>query len=334
MTAGLTQDEIAAILEGLRGERLPANATPAAPSDSPARPLDLTAHQERIVTGSLPGLTHLFERFARALRQSLSRELGRPVLVTPSESETVKCGLFFKRLPLPSNLHLFRLLPLPGEALLVLSSELAFLLVELLMGGTPRRNGNCKPRELSAIESRLLSKLVTTILNELGEAWSVLDPVEPRYVRSEHNPLAVSLVPSTDSVVIVGIDLSVDEASAGLQFCLPLQLLRPHRAKLSSAAQAARREGSERAGETMRAHLLRTKAELRVQLASGSITPRALLALQPGSVLQLDTLPSSPATIFVEGHAKLRANIGEAAGKKAAKVCGVVVQSGPGQPKP
>lgn len=287
------------------------------PPDETVRKFDLTASQERISIGRLPALELVFERFARSLRTTLSNQLGHNVLVSSGAVETLKCGAFLKRLPLPSSLHLFRMPPLPGSALIALSTPLAFAFVELLMGGNTRRVPKMPAREFSAIETRLIGKLIGSVLNDLEGAWTTLHPLQCVFSRSEMNPLTLSLVPPTDSVAVAAIEVNVEQITATLEVCIPMSVLQPILGKLSSSVQRAVREDEEHSRARMTNHLTQTPVEVSVRLAEGSIKVRDLLALRVGDILPLSTAKDDPARVLVHGCEKFLGVVGASRGRRA-----------------
>ncbi len=321
MSANLSREEIALLLSAHTGETLARSGDPLPEPEGAVKSFDLTANEERIVRGRLPGLEMVFERFCRSARTSLSKSLNRNTHFALSSIETVKFGLFLKKLPLPSSLHVFRVSPLPSQGLVFFATPLAFAIVEALLGGKgKKKDTKLAAREFSAIEARLIAKAAATILEELEQAWSAVDSLRCVYVRSELNPLAVNIVPSSDNVVLANIDVSVEETSASLVFCLPSLMLQPLREKLASGLQSTKTEFDEAARAKMRSHLGRTECEVRVRLAEGTVKVRDLLNLSPGDILPLATPAGEPAKVLVEGQVKFKGRAGTRGGNKAVHI--------------
>ncbi len=321
MSGQLSREEIAALMSGL-GQGLLSTALPPASSQSQIQSFELTASQEKIFRGRLPGLEHLLERYARCLRASLSAQLGRSVLVTPGSVQTLKFGAALKRLPLPSSLHLFRMPPLPGTALLIVSTPLAYAVVETLMGGIPGKRKSARPegREFSPIETRLIGKFVSTVLEDWQNAWVPICNLECRYTSSEFNPLAVNIAPQSDHVVLATLDVNLEGETAPITLCLPSLILQPVKDKLSSGMQQQRPEFDASARSRMDAHIRQTELEVRVRLGTGGLKVRDFLTLAVGDHIALATAPDEPAKVLVEGKEKFKAHVGSSGGRKAARV--------------
>ena len=116
----LSQDEINALLRGLSEGNIESEE---AADDTPegVRRFDI-ASQERIIRGRMPTMELIHDRFTRSFRSSLSKFLGRACYVNVGSIDIVKFGLFMKKLTLPSSLHIYRMPPLTGYALLLVST--------------------------------------------------------------------------------------------------------------------------------------------------------------------------------------------------------------------
>lgn len=319
MNQVLSQDEINSLLRGLSDGDGDKAADLQDPKQSNARNFDL-ANQERIIRGRMPTMELIHDRFARTFRTSLSKFLGRTCFANVGAIESVKFGLFMKKLPLPSSLHIFRMPPLGGYALMVVSAPLLFGIIDSLFGGSGQGRVKIEGREYTPIEIRLIGKVVMTALDTLKEAWAPIHPVDFIYVRSEFNPLAVAIVPPTDLVIIVTIEIELEQDSASLTICTPYSTIEPLRSKLSTGFQSTRLEVDSGLSKRLETNIRRTTASLSVQLAHGKIGAGDLLNLNVGDIVQLDTYPSEEALVLIEETPKFYCYVGDHRGNMAAKI--------------
>jgi flagellar motor switch protein FliM len=232
----------------------------------------------------------------------------------------VKFGAFMKKLPLPSSLHIIRMPPLHGNALMVVSAPLVFGIIDSLFGGAGTGRIKIEGREYTPIETRLIGRVVLQALEVLKDAWQPIHPVDFVFVRSEYNPLAVAIVPPTDVVIIVTIEVELEQESATLTLCTPYSLLEPIRGKLATNFQSTRLEVDASLLKRMEVNVRNTMANLSAQLAVGTTTPREFLAMQVGDVLTLDTNPSDEAMIMIEGFPKFFGYVGSYRGNRAVRI--------------
>lgn len=324
MNQVLTQDEINSLLRGLsEGEIEKEGLDSAQAEGAKAKKYDL-ASQERIIRGRMPTMELIHDRFARQFRTSLAKFLGKTCFVNVGGIEMVKFGLFMKKLPLPSSLHIYRMPPLLGYALMVVSTPLVYGIVDCLFGGQGGGRVKVEGREYTAIETRLIGKVVLMALDTLKEAWGPIHPVDFVYVRSEFNPLAVAIVPPTDVVIIVTIEVELEQESTTITLCTPYSTIEPLRQKLATGFQSTRLEMDKSLMRRVESTVKQTEAELSIELARGSIKTSELLALAPGDIMTLDTNPSEEAILKIEGTPKFYSYVGSFRGNRAARVTRVI----------
>lgn len=318
----LTQDEINALLRGLSDGDIETDNYEDHQEEG-IRKYDL-ASQERIIRGRMPTMELIHDRFARSFRTGLSKFLGRTCFINVGGIEIVKFGLFMKKLPLPSSLHIFRMPPLQGYALMVVSTPLVFGIVDSLFGGKGSGKVKIEGREYTAIETRLIGKIVMMALEVLKEAWAPIHPVDFVYVRSEFNPLAIAIVPPTDVVIIVTIEVELEQESTTLTLCTPYSTIEPIRQKLTTGFQSTRLEIDTNVIRRMETNIKRTNVNMSVELARGAVATREILNLEVGDILGLDTNPTDEAIIKVEGCPKYRGFVGSYRGARAIRLTGAV----------
>ena len=321
MNQVLTQDEINSLLQGLsEGEiEQEVNDTAQKAQHQNVKKFDL-ANQERIIRGRMPTMELIHDRFARQFRTTLSKFLGRTCFANVGGIEMVKFGLFMKKLPLPSSLHIFRMPPLPGYALMVVSAPLVFGIIDSLFGGSGLGRVKIEGREYTPIETRLIGKVVMQALDVLKDAWAPIHPVDFVYVRSEFNPLAIAIVPPTDVVVIVTIEVELEQETTSLILCTPSSTIDPLKSKLAAGFQSTRLEVDAGVIKRLERSIQHTPANVSVQLATGTIKTKDFLKLQTGDIMTMDTNPSDEAMLMVEGNPKYYGYVGSYRGNRAFRV--------------
>lgn len=320
----LSQEEINALLKGLSDGNIETEEQPTAEMTGVSK-FDL-ASQERIIRGRMPTMELIHDRFTRSFRVALSKFLSRPCYINVGSIDIIKFGTFLKKLPLPSSLHVYRMPPLHGYALMVVSSPLVFSIIDTLFGGKGKGRVKIEGREYTPIETRLIAKVVALALETLRDSWSPVHPVDFVYVRSEFNPLAIAIVPPTDVVIIVTIEIELEQESSSLILCTPYSTIEPIRQKLSTGLQSTRLEINNDALERMDANIRIAKAAVKVELGKGIISTRDALNLKRGDIIPLLTPPSKPALVRVEGVPKFYGHVGNFQGSRAVKIVSPILE--------
>ncbi len=244
MSQVLSQEEVDALLRGVTDGEIETEVEYVA-DESGIVPYDLTS-QERIIRGRMPTLDIINQRFSRLFRNSLSSALRKVLDISAVSTDTVKFGEFVKSLPVPASLHIFKIEPLRGFALLVAESKLVFALVDTFFGGSGEAKMKIEGRDFTTIEQRMIKKVVLMVLADLEAAWKPVHNIKMTYVRSEVNPQFAAIVPPTDVVVVIMFEVELDSVNGTLTVCLPYSTIEPIIGKLRAGFQSDQLEVDQR----------------------------------------------------------------------------------------
>jgi flagellar motor switch protein FliM len=322
----LTQQEIDALMKGISTGEVPTEAeAPAKVLD--VKPYDITRH-DRIVQGKIPAVEVMIDRFAHQLMGTFSSAFRRMVEVTAASSEVKKFRDFLKGLPMPTSIHLFRIEPLRGLGLLVLEPNLVYLLIEFIMGGSWEGQLKIEGRDFTNIENRLIRRLVKEALQDLEKAWNGLHPVKVAFERSEINPQFAAVLPPSDLVLCIHLDVEMEMATGSLILCLPFAMVEPFRDRLPGLGSEPERK--ERVWmEYILDHLQETPVAVSVELGNIAVTVKDVLNLNVGDMLALNNAADGLLPVNVEGVVKFLAQPGRTSGKKAVRIAQVVGTNAP-----
>jgi flagellar motor switch protein FliM len=316
MSETLSQDEVSALLRGLADGDVPAEETTPAPGTT--RDYDLFG-EERIVARRFQALDLVRERLVRRLKVSLSGVLGTPPEVEAKPLEMLKFATFRNRLETPANLHLFTMAPLRGQALVVVSSNLAYGLVDKVFGGLGRVPTGGPRRECSAIEMQTVQKVVTQALVDFSEALAPLHPISCAFARSETNPISIAICAPTDQVLVLPFAIDLGSGPTTLGLGIPFAMLEPIRAKLGEPEAAERGPDATWLG-ALQAAVEATEVNMSVELGTAELTTREVLRLKVGDLIAIETRPDDPLGVSVEGIRLLTGVPGVSRGNNAVRV--------------
>jgi flagellar motor switch protein FliM len=314
----LSQEEVDALLTGISKGDVPTG------TDKPKNmgeivPYDLTS-QDRIIRGRMPTLAIINQRFIREFRTSLSTQLRKVVDISPAATDIVKFGEFLKTLFLPTSLHIFRMDPIRGQALLVLESNLVFSLIDAFLGGKGNQGIKIEGRDFTNIENRMIRKVVDAALADYEKAWSPVHPISIRFSRSEVNPQFVGVVPSTDLVVAMSFEVDMENSAGKLIICIPYGCLEPIRNLLQAGFQSGQPEVDLAWMKRFKDRVREVPVNLTAELGKTRIKGKDLLNLEVGDVLLLDRYATGELDVKVEGVRKFRGHPGVFKGNRAIKI--------------
>jgi flagellar motor switch protein FliM len=326
MTKVLSQDEVDSLLRGMSDGEIEVE-TDVGIDDSGVIPYDLT-NQDRIIRGRMPTLEIINDRFARLFRTTLSAAVRKVVDVSTTSVDMIKFGEFMRALPVPTSLHIFKMDPLRGHAILVIESKLVFNLVETFFGGTGQGEMKIEGRDFTPIEHRLTKKVVLLILEDMQKAWGPVHPITTEYARTEINPQFASIVPPTDVVVVIKFELEMDQTAGTITMCVPYSTIEPIRQKLYAGFQSDQLEVDHVWMKRFQEQLREAEVGVRVILGTTMLRSRELLNLQVGDVIQLDQDVSEPLLAEVQGVRKFTGIPGLWRGNKAFQVKNSIQRAG------
>lgn len=323
MSKILSQEEVDALLKGMSDGEVAAEPQAARPPVG-VQPYDFR-HSARDGRLGMPTFEVVNDRFANIFQDSLGAFIRRKAEFIKLGSQLLRFDQFLRSLEVPTSLNVWRPQPLRGMALLVLGSHFVFNIVEIFLGGRGGSEFKVEGREFTAIEQRLVSKLVQVALRDLSKAWEGVHPLRPQIMRSEINPQFARVVPPTENVVVTTFRADLHAATAEMQMCIALSTLEPIRAVLSAGFQGGQAQEVEvdRKWQQRLARALRdVPVELAVELGRARIKGRQLLELRPGDVIKLEPHVSSPVVAKAAGVPKLEGFVGLLRGAKAFQVSG------------
>ncbi len=302
MSEILTQSEVDSLLSGLSAGKVETE------TDLPAETDGIQAYdfasQERVIRGRMPTFQVINDRLAGEMSSSLSNLLMTSVDISTESIETLKFSEFGRSLPVPTSLHVFKMTPLRGHALIVLESQLVYNLIDTFFGGKGTGKAKIEGREFTSIEGVMIEKVVAACLKDLERAWKPVETVETTFIRSEVNPQFATIVLPADLVIVAKFEVELEQSVGSITVCLPYAMIEPVRHKLTAGFQSDRLEVDASWQQRIQKLIMKSEVEFSVQLGSAEITGERLIQLKPGDVIQLDQDADTSLIGFIEGVQK------------------------------
>lgn len=276
--------------------------------------LDVEAHRV------IPNLDIVYDGFIRYNRVTMSNRLGRMVEIKKEEARPFKFGDFLDVLPSPVCMGIYKMDPLKGAALIAFDSTLVFTIVDSILGGSGASSVPGQNRLFTAIELRLVEKIVTDALVDLGRAWAPLCPVEMNLLRMEMNPRLVNIVPPEYQVVTMSMKIQIEETVGNLILAIPFMTIEPIRDKLKRGVQSDMMVVDPLWSYRLSEELLQAPLDLSVEMGDASITLAELMDLAPGDTVMLGAGGKDELTVKVGGIKKFMGIAGITGGNKAVQI--------------
>jgi flagellar motor switch protein FliM len=325
----LTREEIADLLAAIKAGKvstdLVEDGQPRSRQTLAATEVDLFRTYERTrISGEMriPNLDIILDSFTRKFSTSLTSTMQRNFTVEREEIATTDFQQSLVDLKSQGAVGIYSVSPLKYGCLFHFDTLMAFTLLEIMLGSSQSSESLALDRNLTTIEIAILKTIMTDICNELHNAMRPVAELVIQLSKVENNFRLVSIVEPETEVLVTRFNIRLaGELCGQMRMIIPYLTLEPLREKfkaLATITQAAANTWS-----SILAHQA-LEMENKVIARSGQInmTIRAILALQPGDIVDLHYNPDQPLTVMVEDQPLFLAIAGERNGKKAFHVTG------------
>ena len=276
---------------------------------------------ERVSKDQMRALETLHEGFSRNFGAALSGFLRTIMEVKVANIEQMTFSEFTHSLPNPTCFNLLSCDPLEGKVCLEISPLIIFPVIDRLLGGS-NADLFIPQRPLTAIEMRLVGKIIKRAMGSMREAWLNVLEIQFELEETESNPALVQIVAPNEVVVVVGFEMKMGGRAGTMSLAIPYNVIEPVMEKLSNQTWAAYQRSSQ--GKELRdrltQHLDTAKLPVSSVLAETTIKLKDLQQLQPGDVILTEKPASSPLTLLVGGKRKFIGQLGQYRGNRAFKV--------------
>lgn len=276
---------------------------------------------ERVSKDQMRAMETLHESFARNFGASLSGFLRTIVEVKVATCDQMTYSEFIASLPNPTSFNLLGAAPLEGSLCLEISPLIIYPIIDRLLGGT-NHELFIPQRPLTAIETRLISKITARAIEALREAWLGVRALDFSVTGTESNPHLVQIVPPNEVVVVIGFELKMSSRAGTMNLCIPYNVIEPVMDSLSAQSwfSTSRLKGTEKFGERIAGELGRASMEVTGILAQTTIALADLMRLTVGDIIVTEKPAVEPVMICVEGEGKMLAELGKLKKSRALKV--------------
>ncbi|MGM1020035.1 MAG: flagellar motor switch protein FliM [Bacillota bacterium] len=283
----MSQGEIDALLAALSSGEMDAEELKKEDTQKKVRAYDFK-RALRFSKDHIRSLTRIHENFARYLTTYFSAQLRTFVQINVVQVEQLPYDEFIRSIPKMTILNIFEAEPLEGRMVLEVHPNIAFAMLDRLLGGTG--SAPSKVNALTEIETTIMERIFSRTFDSLQEAWKTVLDIEPRLEAMETNPQFMQIVSPNETIALISLSTKIGDTTGMINLCIPHVVLEPIMARLSTH-QWFTSEKKSRAPEEIDALRLRvTKAQLPIiaELGESRINVAEFLGLSVGDVISLN----------------------------------------------
>ena len=325
----LTKQEIAELLSAIKQGKvsIELDAGDRAAFEKEAKPLNLfqisAINEEQL---RVPNFDIILDAFCQNYSISLTNQLQRTFSISKTSIDTFRFQEFLMQNKDVGAIGVLNLAPLKYGALIMIDQNMAFSLVEIMLGGGANEPGSVKlSRKLTTIELSVLKNIIGSACSDLDRAFKPLLETTTSLYKIENNSRMVSITDPDSEILVSTLTVNIGEASGVFKLVFPLATLEPLRDQLKELLNVNKsKHGLWTDILTEELHDL--PMTLVAQSGIVTLTINEFLQLQEGSIIDLDYDPNTPLRVLVEDKLKFFAIPGVLSGKKAISLTGVYEQ--------
>ena len=274
----------------------------------------------RFSKDQIRSLTRVHENFARLLTTFFSAQLRTYVQITVASVDQIPFEEFVRSIPNMTLINVFEVPPLDGNILMEINPNIAYSMLDRLMGGVGSSHSNVD--NLTEIETKIMTNLFERSFDNLREAWENIAEIDPMLVELEVNPQFLQMISPNETVVVISLNTIIGETSGMINICVPHVVLEPIVPNLSVRywMQTNTKAISPEQSKMLEDRIRQAELPLIAELGTAKITIEDFLQMNVGDVVQIDQKIADPLILKVGNLPKFTVQPGKLNKKMAVQI--------------
>ena len=270
-------------------------------------------------------LDNIYSTFSHLFSTYLSGTLRTMCQVEVLSAEEQTYSEYTNSLQSPLILAIVDMPPLDGSTLIEMSPNIAYGIINRLLGG---KGGDLEAsKTFTDIDIALIEKVLVQMMKIIDDAWSRVIHVESALNRIETSTQFAQIVSYREPTVIITISVKIgDEVEGFINICLPLSTIEPIASKMENSMWVSNKKvvHAKEDEVEIKKRLMNSKFDVVATFNDTTITLREFMALEPGDVLPLKHGVNEGLNISVAGLPKFIGKVGTFERKYAVKITGKI----------
>lgn len=227
--------------------------------------------------------------------------------------EEISFNEFNNSLPQPVVLNIIQLAPLQGSLIMCITTEVAYALINRLLGGSGSVSGTDPDRPFTEIELALIERVVRQTLHVFEGAWEKVCTVDAQLERMETSTQFTQIVALNEPVAIVTLSLKIGDEEGIFSICIPHTAIEPVSKQLNTRlwySGASESRQIESKADIIGERLNQANVTLTAYFEDTPATVYDIMNLHTGDVIRLNQKTELPILIKIQHIPKFYANIG------------------------
>ncbi len=289
-------------------------------NDKEAVPFDFRL-PNRISKNQLRSIRSIHENFAESFGSFLVSKLQTIVNINLTTIDQLYYSEYVLSVSNPGCLYTFDILNTDIKGVAELGTDLAFSLVDRLLGGSGE--GGKESPFITSIEQKVLLVIIESIMKELTKAWSTIDKLDFEIEKFESDIDFAQITSPNESVLLISFEIMVDEKPFMMNVCYATFAFERILANLSTKSLSTIRPTKYAGGtarDIMTHYIKNTDLPVRVELGTTKLFLNELNSLEKGDILQIGSAVSDECTIKIGEIPMFKGRVGKVNNHRAVKV--------------
>nr|WP_106784211.1 flagellar motor switch protein FliM [Lysinibacillus timonensis] len=274
----------------------------------------------RFSKDQIRSLTRIHENFARLLTTFFSAQLRTYVQINVASVDQIPFEEFVRSIPNMTLINVFEVPPLDGNILMEINPNIAYSMMDRLMGGAGTSYNNVD--NLTEIEQKIMTNLFERAFDNLREAWDNIAEIDPMLVELEVNPQFLQMISPNETVVVISLNTIIGETTGMINICIPHVVLEPiiHNLSVQYWMQSNTKESTPEQLKTLENRVKEAELNLIAELGVTDITIEDFLYMTVGDVIEIDKKIDDPLVLKVGNLPKFIVQPGKLNKKMAVQI--------------
>ena len=276
----------------------------------------------RFTKDQMRSLGIVFDTYAQLFATRVTSILRVSCECEVLSAEEMRYNEFNNSLPTPVILGVMNAPPLVGAQLLQVSPEVAYMLINRLLGGIkPSRESG---KQFTEVELALIDRFLRMVIRVFDEAWEKVLSVKTQLERIETNTQFVQITGLNEAVAVGTMNLKAGDDEGLLSICLPRAAIEKVAGQLNTRMiYSTSAGGHERDTEQTRIlgeQVGRAAVPVVARFRDTPATVADIMELNVGDVIRLNHRADEPLQVNVARIPKFGGKIGTMGNRYAIKV--------------
>lgn len=268
----------------------------------------------------IPNLDIVLDAFGHNFSTSLTNRLQRSVNIKLAEIESCQFEPTLMKVIPSGAIGILGLDPCKTGGLLTFDEDLAAILLEIQLGGSPDGKPTTPDRAMTAIEANILAVAMKDCCPDLEKAFSPVESIKAKLLKIENNPRLVNIVAPDTGVMLARFTVVIDEFSGIMTLIIPHVSLEPMRERLRDSALSLSTQHNDSWPERLQQEVCNLRTTVAGQIAEVNLRLRDILNFQVGDVIELGPPRNANVKLMIEGQHKFNGLLGNRNGSRAIRI--------------